>query len=108
MADRLERLRRQLVLDWGGMCRYLGIKRSMLHYLRTGARNPSPKLLRKIIEAERAAGLLPPETGLPTSGKPASGDFQRLEKLDRAELKKLLEDVNRMKERLERLLGGGS
>lgn len=93
-----------MVQDWGGLCDALGIKRVMLHYLRKGERNPSADLLRKIIEAERAAGLAPAARP-PTSGKSIAGDVQRLEKLDRAELRKAIAIIEQGLAGLKKALG---
>lgn len=49
-AERLEKLRGSLALDWTKLCLELGIKRTMLHYLRTGEQSPSMRL-EKIISA---------------------------------------------------------
>ena len=59
-TQRLEILRAKLVLNWGELADHLGISRAMLDFVRAGSRAPSPKTLRLIESAERAAGLLPP------------------------------------------------
>lgn len=57
MPKRLENLRQALTLNWGELAAKLEISRAMLDFIRTGARNPSPKILRKIELAEIEAGL---------------------------------------------------
>ncbi len=58
-------------MSWGEVCDRLDIKRSMLHYLRTGDRQPSPKLLRKL-------ELLEAEHGLRRFSAPSSEPVSRL------------------------------
>lgn len=53
MNNRLEIIRKQRSLEWGELAVLLGISRSMLNQIRSGNRHPSPKLLRKIQEAEK-------------------------------------------------------
>ena len=60
MEERLDRLRGARTEEWKELADTLGITVVMLHYLRKGARNPSPKLLRRIMELETDAGLSPP------------------------------------------------
>ena len=57
MPHRLENLRKALTLNWGELAAKLEISRAMLDFIRTGARNPSPRVLRKIEQAEIEAGL---------------------------------------------------
>ena len=60
LPERLDALRSALVLNWREFYERLGISERTLHYIRTGARNPSPKLLRRIMELETEAGLTEP------------------------------------------------
>lgn len=132
MEKRLELLRAELNLSWGELCDQLGIGRSMLAYLRSGARNPSMKLLRRIIEAERAAGIAPLESAQPpppssvpsaasvVSGSPApcgsAGEpatepapaavSKRLDQID-AECKRVRLELAEMNALLHDLLEGG-
>lgn len=76
----------------------------MIGQVRKGSRAFGPKAVRRIIELEAMSGLFPPEA-VPMSVKTTATSFHRLENLDRAELKKALEDVKRLQERLEKLLG---
>lgn len=57
LPEQLEALRSALVLNWREFYERLGISERTLHYLRTGARNPSPKILRRIADLEREAGI---------------------------------------------------
>ena len=47
-------------MEWGELATHLGLSRSMLDFIRKGQRNLSFKALRRLEEAERAAGILPP------------------------------------------------
>lgn len=57
-GDRLEDLRKSLRLNWRELREQIGIGETMLHYLRTGKRTPSPKVHRRIeeLEARRTIG----------------------------------------------------
>lgn len=59
---RLEGLRSALLMNWRELCEQLEISQRTLHYLRISARNPSPKLQRRIAELEQKAGLSPAES----------------------------------------------
>jgi len=78
VGERLEALRAALVLNWGELAAHLGISRAMLDFLRAGARRPSPKTLRLIAAAERAAGIAP-APAVPGVGKKKGGRVQVLE-----------------------------
>lgn len=52
MEQRLEILRHHLRLQWGELAAHLGVSRSMLDQVRKGTRQPGPKLIRRIEEAE--------------------------------------------------------
>lgn len=60
MNARLQQLRETLRMEWGELASHLGISRSMLDFVRKGQRNLSFPALRRLEEAERAAGILPP------------------------------------------------
>jgi hypothetical protein len=64
VGTRLDDLKAKLCLNWGELAAHLSISRSMLDFLRTGHRDPSAKTMRRLIEAEREAGIvtLEPET----------------------------------------------
>jgi transcriptional regulator with XRE-family HTH domain len=57
VRDRLDKLRLKLMLTWNELQERLGVSESMLYFMRTGARHPSPKMLRRIMELETEAGL---------------------------------------------------
>lgn len=61
MRTRLETLRTRLTMSWIELQKKLDISESTLYFLRTGARKPSPALLRKIVALEIAAGITHPE-----------------------------------------------
>jgi transcriptional regulator with XRE-family HTH domain len=48
------------MLTWNELQERLGVSESMLYFMRTGARNPSPKMLRRIMELETEAGISQP------------------------------------------------
>ena len=58
---RLEALKTHHSVTWGELAPIIGISRSMLDFVRSGVKEPGPKVMRRIAAAERAAGLLPPE-----------------------------------------------
>jgi hypothetical protein len=100
---------------WGELAKIIGISRAMLDFLRNGSKAAGPKVLRRIVDAERAAGLLPPATVLSvvksespvvreTAGAHgyASGKGQVPA---RAELEALRADLKRLLERVEKMLG---
>jgi len=60
MEVRLNRLREARTEGWKELAESLEITVTMLHYLRTGERQPSPKLMRRIMELERENGLTQP------------------------------------------------
>ena len=111
-TDRLEKLREVKTLQWGELCDLLGIKRSMLHYLRKGERNLSFKALRRLEQAEREAGILPPapppqipssdtETG---SIKNSTISGMGIGKgIDREELRRTIDELKRLTADLERI-----
>ncbi|MCZ7593097.1 MAG: hypothetical protein M5U15_13610 [Kiritimatiellae bacterium] len=51
----------------------------MIDFLRFGKKEAGPKVLRRIIEAERAAGLLPAEPPHPTPGETHAQGVHALE-----------------------------
>lgn len=60
VGHRLDALRNRLTLSWAELAEKIGISRSMLDFVRAGARDPSPKTLRKIAAVEMEAGLRSP------------------------------------------------
>jgi len=95
-AERLERLRSARCLQWGELLEELQISRSMKQALFKGQRGASPKLLRRIEAAERAAGLVPaaPVTHVE---KPGSSDMAARSGMSLASLRA---DVAEMKARM--------
>lgn len=59
MSGRLDRLRKELKLTWGEFEEHLGISHTMMHFMRSGERTPSMKLLRRIEAEENKAGIEP-------------------------------------------------
>lgn len=55
LSQRVEALRARLLVNWSELAAMLDISRSMLNYVRSGAREPGPKLLRRIAELESRA-----------------------------------------------------
>jgi hypothetical protein len=55
----------------------------MLDQLRKSTRSPSPKLMRRLIEAEQAAGLAPPALSFPKETVPEEkqSDYEKINKL---------------------------
>lgn len=47
------------MLTWGELSERLQVSRAMLDFVRTGKRNPSPKLRRRIANLETEAGIAP-------------------------------------------------
>jgi transcriptional regulator with XRE-family HTH domain len=82
--SRLQRLREILRLEWGELADHLGMSRAMLDFVRQGQRNLSFPALRRLEEAERAAGISPPVvttvSAQPPAPDPAAGMNQ--EKLE--------------------------
>jgi transcriptional regulator with XRE-family HTH domain len=58
---RLNALKERLSLNWGELAKHLNLSRAMLDFVRNGDRAPSPKTMRRLMEAERACGIVPPE-----------------------------------------------
>jgi transcriptional regulator with XRE-family HTH domain len=54
ISERLETLRKSLNLNYGELAEALDLSRSMLDFIRSGKRKPSPKILRKMEELERS------------------------------------------------------
>lgn len=65
VGSRLDALRAALTMNWGELADHLRISRSMLDFMRKGERNPSPQMLRSLMDAERAAGIGPPTSAPP-------------------------------------------
>lgn len=113
MNARLQRLREVLRLEWGELASHLGVSRSMLDFVRKGQRNLSFPALRRLEEAERAAGILPPTPSVPAPETVPPGELssplKNLKVSGRksdhaAEIRAILAEVDSIKARLERLL----
>jgi transcriptional regulator with XRE-family HTH domain len=108
IEERLESLRGALLVNWRELCEKLDISERTLHYIRISERNPSPKLIRKIVELEHQAGIAPAVSpGAAVREHP--GEY-RVEKMEK-EINKLeaIQEINRIREslaKLEKLLKG--
>jgi len=58
--QRLETFRLKKGWSWDQLGEALGLKRTMLHYVRSGERELSDKALYRLSQAEWAAGIAPP------------------------------------------------
>ena len=74
----------------------------MLHYIRSGERTPSMKLLRRIEEAERAAGLAP-VAGAEERGQGAKGPRGQGAEAGEAEIQAIRAELERLTARLKKL-----
>ena len=83
MNQRLDKLRETLTVSWAELQTRLGCSESMLYFMRKGDRNPSPKLLRRIMELETEAGLSPPS---PPRLQVRDGPSDYVPKVDRKHL----------------------
>ena len=99
IEERLERLRAAQVTSWSELCKTLGIGATMLHYLRSGARNPSPKLMRRIVELEIEAGIATPKEVLAVREAPAQYGPEK--QLNKVELKHLVSELETILARLK-------
>ncbi len=109
MNARLETLREKMTCSWGELQKALGVSESTLYFLRKGARNPSPKLLRRMIALEHQAGIAP--AVFPGAGVREHPGEYRVENTGK-EVNKLeaFQEIKRIREslaKLEKLLGGG-
>jgi transcriptional regulator with XRE-family HTH domain len=111
MEKRLQKLRETLKFEWGELAHHLDLSRSMLDQVRKGKRHLGMKAMRRLEQAEGAAGIIPhsaPSAAsavnppgfqrleksaekLPTPGNALAARFQRLEKLVAAVVKELAE-----------------
>lgn len=107
LGMRLEALRQHHLLTWGELAKKIGISRSMLDFLKSGEKAPGPKVMRLIVEAEREAGIIPPETdwardqreGRESLSAMGSQDRERFHKLS-LEYHDLMEQHLRLNEKL--------
>jgi transcriptional regulator with XRE-family HTH domain len=106
VRDRLDKLRLTLMLTWNELQERLGVSESMLYFMRTGERQPSPKLMRRIMELEREAGIVTdPPKRLLVSERPAEYTTKVERKpLDIVVLRQQVTDLKRQVAALEKLL----
>jgi hypothetical protein len=79
----------------------------MLHYLRTGARNPSPKVLRRIMELEVESGLVVPPTHpiAVRESHPVYSTNVHTKQLDIVELRCKIAELDRLSVELKQMIG---
>ena len=102
MKARLDRLRDSLMLSWGELQNRLDISESMLYFIKKGARNPSPKLMRRIVELEQEAGLSKPSASSMTIVESA-GEYHVEAGKKAVNMLELLQDVKRIEEQVHTL-----
>ena len=106
VGSRLDGLKETMTLTWGELSTRLQLSRAMLDFMRTGARNPSPKVLRRITELEVEAGIAtprPPHTVVKES--PVDYTVRRDRKqLDIVELRRQVAAMKRQLASLERTI----
>ncbi|MBU4460037.1 MAG: hypothetical protein KJ579_05675 [Verrucomicrobia bacterium] len=102
----MEVLRAHHCVTWGELAGVLGISRSMLDFVRNGAREPGPKVLRKIIAAEIAAGLVPPA---PSEAMAIASDVGVLkadaplgDRIENARLERKIDELTRIVEAMQK------
>lgn len=86
---RLDLLRKTNSLTWGELCDLLKISRTMIHYVRSGQRQLSERAVWRLSEAERLAGIQPPEDRIkitPAERQAAHSDLESISKADRHEI----------------------
>ncbi len=98
----MEALRNALTVSWGELAERLQISRAMLDFLRTEARNPSQKLLRRIIALEQEAGLFKPSASSMTVVESA-GEYHVMAGKKAVNMLELLQDVKRIEEQVHTL-----
>jgi hypothetical protein len=108
MNERLETLKSRLTLNWGELQKALDISESTLYFLRTGARNPSPKLQRRILELEQKAGLSPagaPGSPVQETAVKQQGDAPEKEQIidARSEVREIAAVLRDLAARIDRL-----
>jgi hypothetical protein len=101
---RSDQLKFSLRLTDAQLAEKIGFSRRMLHNYRSGLKPITKKAWWKLEQAEREAGII-------VQDQPATNNMVRetpppYKTDNRKVLKNLLADVNRMKERLEKELGG--
>lgn len=99
------------MVTWGELAEIIGISRAMLDFVRNG-RPAGFKVMRLITAAERAAGLAPPPPAPPsaTDQRPRADDDPMPppvsgKKGRESELRDIRDELARLTERVNRLLG---
>ena len=106
MEERLNKLRGSRTEGWKELAKSLEITVTMLHYLRTGERQPSPKLLRRIMDLERESGIGTdfPRRLLAREPSPDYNPSVERKPLDIVAVRQQVSDLKRQIEYLEKLL----
>ena len=106
VGSRLDGLKETMTLTWGELSTRLQLSRAMLDFMRTGARNPSPKVLRRITELEVEAGIATPRPPpIVVKESPVEYTVTRNRKpLDIVELKRQVAAMKRQLASLERTI----
>jgi hypothetical protein len=66
-------------MEWGELATHLGLSRAMLDFARKGQRNLSFKAIRRLEDAERDAGILPPASIIsPPESRPETGSIKNI------------------------------
>ena len=97
IEKRLEALRSALLVNWRELAERLAISERSLHYIRLSARNPSSKLMRRIIELEQEAGLRPHTLAVQVV-KESAAEYDANPKTKELNMLELLQDVKRIEE----------
>jgi hypothetical protein len=94
------------MLTWTELQERLGVSESMLYFMRTGARKPSPKMLRRITELEREAGIGTYSPRRLLAREPSADYNPSVERkpLDIVAVRQQVSDLKRQIELLEKLL----
>jgi hypothetical protein len=107
VRDRLEKLRSTLLLTWTELQERLGVSESMLYFMRTGDRHPSPKMLRRIMELESGAGIRSPPVPHPTLVREPPMEYRvgvERKHIDIQAVRQQVTDLKRQVAALEKLL----
>jgi hypothetical protein len=102
IEKRLEALRSALLVNWRELAERLAISERSLHYIRLSARNPSPKLMRRISDLEQEAGLSKPSASSMAVGESA-GEYHVGAGKKAVNMLELLQDVKRIEEQVHTL-----
>jgi transcriptional regulator with XRE-family HTH domain len=119
---RLQKLRKELHLQWGELAEKLGVSRSMLDQVRKGVRNFGPKTERKLHDLEVDAGIakVKPVLLFENSDSHISANFddqatcktcagvflEAIDRLDECQRQQQAE-LTRLRKEIKKLIGGG-